>query len=79
MRILSIVGALILVAFPLAAQQPANARPPSVDSTPRPTAKPSDVESVDAILKALYDVISGPAGQKRDWDRFRSLFLPMRA
>jgi hypothetical protein len=25
---------------------------------------------------ALYDVISGPAGQARDWDRFRSLFLP---
>src|ERR1019366_5205615 len=33
-----------------------------------------DVSSVDAILKATYDVISGPAGQKRDWDRFRSLF-----
>jgi hypothetical protein len=29
-----------------------------------------------SILSALYDVISGPAGQKRDWDRFRSLFLP---
>jgi len=29
---------------------------------------------MDAILKSLYDVISGPAGQKRDWDRFRSLF-----
>ena len=36
----------------------------------------ADVESVDAIVKAVYDVISGPAGQKRDWDRFRSLFLP---
>ena len=31
---------------------------------------------MDAILAALYDVISGPAGQKRDWDRFRSLFAP---
>lgn len=43
------------------------------DSTP--TAKPGDVSSMDAILSALYDVISGPAGQKRDWDRMRSLFL----
>jgi hypothetical protein len=34
------------------------------------------VASVDAILKALYDVISGPAGQKRDWNRFRSLMVP---
>ena len=37
---------------------------------------PADVESVDAILKAVYAVISGPAGTERDWDRFRSLFLP---
>ncbi len=39
-------------------------------------ANPADVSSPDAILGALYAVISGPAGQKRDWDRFRSLFLP---
>jgi len=37
-------------------------------------ADPADVGSVDAILAALYDVISGPAGQKRNWDRMRSLF-----
>ena len=36
----------------------------------------ADVASVDAIITALYDVISGPAGGKRDWDRFRSLFIP---
>ena len=27
------------------------------------------------VLASLYDVISGPAGQ-RDWDRFRALFVP---
>ncbi|MGD9563462.1 MAG: hypothetical protein AB7F88_15695 [Pyrinomonadaceae bacterium] len=37
-------------------------------------ANPADVASLDAIMKAVYDVISGDAGQKRDWDRFRSLF-----
>jgi hypothetical protein len=37
---------------------------------------PSEVSSMDGILAALYDVISGPAGQKRDWDRMRSLFVP---
>ncbi|MGA8222043.1 MAG: hypothetical protein WB780_10360 [Candidatus Acidiferrales bacterium] len=41
-----------------------------------PAAKPADVASPDAILAALYQVISGPVGQVRDWDRFRSLFLP---
>ena len=41
-----------------------------------PAADPKDVASQDAIIAALYDVISGPAGQKRNWDRFRSLFIP---
>lgn len=40
------------------------------------SARPEDVASLDAILAALYDVISGPAGQARDWDRMRSLFVP---
>ena len=39
-------------------------------------ADPRDVESIDAIIAATYDVISGPAGQKRDWNRERSLFYP---
>jgi hypothetical protein len=37
-------------------------------------ANPADVASIDAIMKAVYDVISGDAGKARDWDRFRSLF-----
>jgi len=37
---------------------------------------PRDVESIDAIIDAAYDVISGPAGKRRDWDRERSLFYP---
>jgi len=43
-----------------------------------PAAKnPSDVDTVDHLVASLYDVISGPAGQ-RDWDRFRSLFVRWR-
>jgi hypothetical protein len=34
----------------------------------------ADVGTLDAILKAMYDLISGPAGQARDWQRFRSLY-----
>lgn len=37
-------------------------------------ANPADVATVDSILKSLYEVISGEAGQPRDWSRFRSLF-----
>src|SRR6266700_2682509 len=39
------------------------------------SANPADVESIDAIISAAYDVISGPAGKKRDWERERSLFI----
>src|SRR3954451_1929128 len=42
----------------------------------QPAARSSDVSSIDAIVAALYDVISGPAGQARDWDRMRALFVP---
>src|SRR6266699_2999063 len=41
-----------------------------------PEANPADVTSIDAIIAAAYDGISGPAGEKRDWERERSLFYP---
>lgn len=36
----------------------------------------ADVDSVDHLIASLYDVISGPPTKPRDWNRFRSLFLP---
>ena len=36
--------------------------------------RPADVASPDAIIGAMYDVLSGPAG-KRNWQRLRSLYL----
>ena len=33
-----------------------------------------DTASIDAVVAAMYDVLSGPSDQPRDWDRFRSLF-----
>jgi hypothetical protein len=38
-------------------------------------ANPPDVASIDAIITAAYDSISGAPG-KRDWNRVRSLFIP---
>jgi hypothetical protein len=69
-------AALVLSLPAVASAQTPAIKPPSQDTSPRPAANPADVQSLDAILGALYDVISGPAGQKRDWDRFRSLFVP---
>ena len=58
-----------------------SAQTPTPTPTPQtpvaiPTAIPGDVATMDSIVAAVYDVISGPAGQKRSWDRFRSLFIP---
>lgn len=54
---------------------PSAVAPQGQAQTP-PPANPADVASVDAIVAALYDVISGPVGHKRDWNRLRSLFVP---
>ena len=64
MKIKLLVLILCFVALPNIWAQTAEPKP----------ANPADVSSVDAIMNAVYDVISGDAGQPRDWDRFRSLF-----
>ncbi|MEO9869786.1 hypothetical protein [Ekhidna sp.] len=35
-----------------------------------------DVTSIESIGKAYYEIVSGPIGQKRDFDRLRNLFHP---
>jgi predicted metalloprotease with PDZ domain len=47
----------------------------SVDAAREYKANPADVSSISSVIKATYEVISGPAGA-RDWNRFHSLFLP---
>ena len=55
-----------------------NATAQSPQPSPSPSsaaARPGDVDTIDHIIAAVYEVISGPAGP-RDWDRFRSLYYP---
>ncbi|HVP43125.1 MAG TPA: hypothetical protein VMS96_06810 [Terriglobales bacterium] len=64
-----ILSLVLFSALVFAQQQPKTPEPA------KPTqANPNDVKSVDATIRALYDVISGPAGHPRDWSRMRSLF-----
>ncbi|UXX79698.1 hypothetical protein N7E81_01050 [Reichenbachiella carrageenanivorans] len=35
-----------------------------------------DVTSEDAIVNAVYETISGPKGERRNWDRMRYLMAP---
>lgn len=64
-RLFTLLAAVTMLASPPATRAAAQSAP----------ANPADVASIDAIIAALYDVISGPAGQARDWDRFYSLFI----
>jgi hypothetical protein len=66
---------ILAAALALGCAAPAVAQTPPAP-TPVSTALPADVATPEAIVTALYDVISGDAGVERDWDRFRSLFHP---
>jgi hypothetical protein len=52
------------------------APPPVAAATTPVAANPKDVASIGTIIGALYATISGPKGQPRNWNRFRSLFAP---
>lgn len=67
---------LAALAAPAAAQTATSAPPAQPVNFAVPAAADKDVDSIDAIVTALYDVISGPVGQARNWNRLRSLFIP---
>lgn len=58
------------------------AQAPSPGAAPRHVAvatipaRGEDVSTLDGIVKAYYEVISGPAGQPRQWARDRTLYDP---
>jgi len=45
-------------------------------AVPAIAARPADVSTIDGIMKAYYEVISGPAGHPRQWARDRTLYVP---
>jgi len=61
LRILGAVAGLIIMPALVSAQQ---------------TAKAEDVETIDGILQAYYEVVSGPAGESADLERDRTLHHP---
>lgn len=71
---------LFLLALCVAFSAPASAQSKPAPSQPvvigAPAAAAADVDSIESIIAALYDVISGPVGKARDWNRMRSLFIP---
>jgi len=76
MKRLIAIAVLALAAQAWSQQQQTKPEPAQPEQTKAVQADPADVGSIDAIVRALYDVISGSAGQPRNWDRMRSLFHP---
>lgn len=68
---------LLLAATPAFSQNqslsPARQEHVSVATIP---ARAEDVSTLDGVVKAYYEVISGPAGKPREWARDRTLYLP---
>lgn len=72
-------GVLLGLCFSIsshAAETPVMLQQASPVTVSSPPARAVDVQSIDGIVAALYDVISGGIGQPRDWNRMRSLFIP---
>lgn len=69
-RLAAAAATVFMAAAAPAFAQTAPAPAPAVE------AAAADVATMDGLMAALYDVISGDAGQARDWNRFRSLFWP---
>jgi hypothetical protein len=69
--------ALVALAMfaPRTAAQSAAKNPPHVD-VPTIAPRAEDVSSLDGLIAAYYDVISGPAGRPRQWSRDRTLYIP---
>ena len=69
-QVIRLLSAALLAPLALAAQVPRHVQVPT--AAPRA----ADVATVDGIVNAYYDVITGPAGQPRQWARDRSLYIP---
>lgn len=44
--------------------------------TPSMEPLPEDVSSIDGMVRAWYDIVSGPAGEARNWSRDSTLYSP---
>ena len=71
-----IVTLLLAVAAGLTAQTPQTTKnaAPKLD-IPAVPPRPDDVATIDGMVKAYYEVVSGPKGRPRDWARDRTLYI----
>jgi hypothetical protein len=70
-RTLLAVAAILFAAVPARAQEVA----PNAVTVPEVEPLTEDVTTIDGIVAAFYEVISGPPGQPREWGRDATLYL----
>ena len=79
-RVCQLLLVVLAIGFAVGVSAQTQSPTPPATATPSPaaipSANPADVATMDSIIAAVYDVISGPAKSPRNWDRFRSLFVP---
>ena len=73
---LQIVLAFCLFGAASPAQQTKGPAKPQAVDVPTIEPRPEDVATIDGVIKAYYEVISGPVGQPRQWSRDRTLYIP---
>jgi len=71
-----VIVTLALLAASIAQEKPKPPLPAASTEAVKLEVDPKDVATIDGIIGALYGAISGPQGEKRNWDRFRALFHP---
>jgi hypothetical protein len=76
LAIMMVMAFIILTASPaLAIPQRRAAKKPHV-RVDKIAPRAEDVSTLDGIIAAFYDVISGPTGSARQWSRDRTLYIP---
>lgn len=78
--LLGVSAVVAVLAFRTASNSSASAKEaqaahPHVD-IPKLEPRADDVSSVDGIIKAYFEVVSGPAGKPREWGRDATLYIP---
>lgn len=66
----------LLLTLAVALPNLGSANPPMPPGHPTLPTDTAYVKSIDGVINALFESISGPRGQDRDWVKFRTLFSP---
>lgn len=69
-----LLACTLLLVIPLAPAAPAAHAADKVHVATVPP-RAADVGTIDGVVKAYYEVVSGPPGQARDWARDRTLYV----